>query len=557
MNTQINAFVNELTVKDTTTWNGALSNSSTGDEFLNQFAKAGTYRGRPQVEVDNDMAHLWAIDPELALKLAFYLRIVTRKNKGIYKTETVQKGQGVRDEVFKRMLWVAKYHPKTFTQNLLMFAEVGSWKDVIQLWRMDSVNVSLNDIFNLFKGIFELELENGQSFHTANIKKFIPTLRSKSDQTSEGLRKNGTFVKAFQKFFNFSDKQYRAFKKSGDSHAFQRIICAKSFDLLEFQKIAGKALFNLVNKKNKRTDGKSFLERHKLENIYETWLDSQPIAKFTGYPYELYNIVAGDGHYKTTSRVVEKTVNKQFETLIQLAKVDNGGLKGNVWCALDTSGSMHFKPFGDTSVKDIAISLAIYFSALNEGTFKDNVIMFNNKSTNLKLSGTFTDKVKQIPNDSMGGTNFQSVIDEIVRVRKQNPNIPVSDFPETIVVVSDLQFNPVSLIGNYQDVWRGSVLPTQQQVQTNYEAAMEKLEAVGLPRVTMVWWNLNSQTKDYPSRVSDKGTIQISGFDGAVLSLLLGGEAIIDKETGEKRKPTPLESMMTALNQELLMYVKI
>ena len=34
------------------------------------------------------------------------------------------------------------------------------------------------------------------------------------------------------------------------------------------------------------------------------------------------------------------TINKQFDGLIETAKSDTGGIKGNVLCALDTSGSM-------------------------------------------------------------------------------------------------------------------------------------------------------------------------------------------------------------------------
>ena len=40
----------------------------------------------------------------------------------------------------------------------------------------------------------------------------------------------------------------------------------------------------------------------------------------------------------------------------------------------------------------------------------------------------------------MGSTNFQSVVDEIVRIRKSNPNIPLEDYPSTLLVVSDMQF---------------------------------------------------------------------------------------------------------------------
>lgn len=57
------------------------------------------------------------------------------------------------------------------------------------------------------------------------------------------------------------------------------------------------------------------------------------------------------------------TIDKQFDGLIKLAKSDNGGIKGNVWCCLDTSGSMNACIHGLKDVRccDIANSLAVYF----------------------------------------------------------------------------------------------------------------------------------------------------------------------------------------------------
>ena len=58
--------------------------------------------------------------------------------------------------------------------------------------------------------------------------------------------------------------------------------------------------------------------------------------------------------------------------------------------------------------------------------------------------------------------------------------------------------------------------------------------------------------------MSDPGTVLISGFDGAIVTALLGGmEEIVDKITGEKRKRTPEEMMEIALDQEILNKVKV
>jgi hypothetical protein len=139
----------------------------------------------------------------------------------------------------------------------------------------------------------------------------------------------------------------------------------------------------------------------------------------------------------------------------------------------------------------------------------------------------------------MGSTNFQSVIDEIVRVRKANPNIPVTDFPETLMVVSDMQFNP----SGYD----------QRIIETNYETAMRKLEEVGLPRITIVWWWVTGRGNDQPVRMEDKGTILVGGFDGSIISTILGG----NQGSKERGQMTPMDAMLIALNQELLQHVEV
>jgi hypothetical protein len=51
------------------------------------------------------------------------------------------------------------------------------------------------------------------------------------------------------------------------------------------------------------------------------------------------------------------------------------------------------------------------------------------------------------------------------------------------------------------------------------------------------------------------GQYLFSGFDGAVISLLLGGD-YVDPETGKKVQPTMEEAVRNALSQEVLAMVR-
>ena len=55
----------------------------------------------------------------------------------------------------------------------------------------------------------------------------------------------------------------------------------------------------------------------------------------------------------------------------------------------------------------------------------------------------------------------------------------------------------------------------------------------------------------------DPGTTLISGFDGSIVTALLGApDKVVDEKTGEVRKTTPYEKMLACLDQEILNSVK-
>lgn len=525
-----NAFLDAVNKYDVYTENGAVSNSTTGSALVDYFAQCGTYRERTLTQVGADFSKMWAESPLIALQIMFYNRIITRSTKGLFTSTEVQKGQGNRDEFRKNLVYLAINKPDVLAKNLWLVPLMGCWKD---LWHEDVIqHLDRDQVYDLvMKGMTD-------PYNRDLISKYIPKIRSKRNCSTPRHTKLNEWARGLCSKMGWTEKEYRLFKSSGTSHKFQQCMSKNLWNDIDFNRIPGKALFTLANHRDKK-DKKTTIERHGLEAKYLTWLGKKPVAKFTGYPYELHNAAR-----MATTKAQKMTIDKQFDGLIDLAKKDRKGLTGNVWCALDTSSSMmsSVTPGNKVSCLDVCIGLGIYFSSLNEGAFKDNVIMFDNISRKLKLAGSFTDKVAQIHAAEVGwgGTNFQSVIDEIVRVRKTNPNIPLDDYPTTLLVVSDMQFNPTGT------------------TSTNYEEAMKKLTAVGLPKISVIWWNVTARGKDKPSTIQDEGTTLIGGFDGSAVTLILSGDMeTVDTVTGKTRKLTPAENMLKALDQELLRQIKI
>ena len=524
---------------ESVTENGALSYKTMGTALLDQFGKAGTARGRDMDDVWCEQESLWVENPEMALRFPFYLRMITRKSYGFdgYQTETVQRGQGARDESFKRLLWIAEFHPESFYKNLWILPLVGSWKD---LWVLMSMSDRLDrtKFYDIIK-----EGINDERFRDL-VKKYLPRIRSVRACTTEWSKKTNEYAKEFARLAGWSYEDYRKFKSTGKAHEFQQYICKGLYSQIEWNTIPGKALLNLVSG--------DFLTRHDVEKNYIDWLDKQPVAKFNGYPFEL-----GKAASNANNLAKKMTIDKQFENLIKTGKEDNGALRGNILCALDTSGSMGCQINGANGVTsfDVCVSLGIYFSELNTGAFHNVVAMFDAISRVNELKGTFTEKWNQIKSSTIawGSTNFQSLIDLICRIREEKPEIPLEDYPSTLLIISDMQFNPT---GSHWESFSSA------KEKTNYDAAMDKLRKhfpdSFVDSFKIVWWYCAGRpTNDYPSTMDDGGTYMFSGFDGSIISILLGGEEKFDPETGKMEQPSMEDIVNEALNQEVLKLVQL
>jgi hypothetical protein len=326
-------------------------------------------------------------------------------------------------------------------------------------------------------------------------------------------------------------KQYRELKSDGKAHIFQKLICNKDFDNLNFKTIPGKALLLL-------TSGK-FIERNNLTDRFINWVKNQPTVNFNGYVYELGSKV----NYGFPLPLYQKlTIDKQFENLIKVAKSSTeSGILSNrkVICAIDRSGSMDEIVTGNVTRMCIAESLGIFFASIQENEFKDWVIKFSERSQWVKLTGDgFCEKKLSMKwGDCPSNTDAISVIRSIAEKRKQYPNIPLEDFPNTLLIVSDMQFDACG----------------EETVRQSYERILlEVFPEEWVKDFVFIWWDVRGRKNDYPSTIEDGGNYIFSGFDGSILTTLLGGIQKTNKE-----KPSMLDIIKDALDQELLQLVKL
>ena len=542
----------------TSTENGAKTYVSTKSAIVDQFGKAGNFRGRPIGEVFDDQALIWKENAEAALRFPFYLRMVTRKVKinADNETDKVQNGQGARDESFKRLLWIAQEQPSVFYENIWALPLVGSWKD---LWTLMFYDIKENVKCLNQKAIFEVIAQGLLcDTHVDLIKKYMPRIKSHSKCKTEWTQITNDLAKAFAAQMGITYKEYNKMKASGKAHDFQKLICSRNYKDLNWNHIPGRALNLLVSSK--------FLSNHNLRDNYTKWILQQPVAKFTGYVFELAkrlrDVVGTRSYYygskkKEVPLELKHTLDAQFKGLVDKAR-DGGKITENVWCCLDTSGSMNqpVKGLKDIYCSDIATSLALFFADLNSGAFHNKLIMFDNVSTPYDMKGeSFCDRVMNLPSVGCGGTNFQSAVDEIIKIRKQHPEIPLEQYPTTVLVVSDMEFNPANR------AYYGS--SARHQEDTNYEYSVKSLKTVFpsefVDNMKFIWWDCVARhgVNHFEGDSITSGCTFLSGWDGSIISLLLGETKVVDEKTGELRQMTAEELVAKALNQEILSYIKL
>ena len=533
-------------VEYTTSGNGALKLTSTGDPFVDQFGLISQYRQlRPYSSISKDMRELWNIDPMYTLKLLFYIRLITRKVKFSNGTETskVQKGAGLRHEAFMRMLWLAVNHSDVFYKNLPLFITIGSWKDIIQLMSYDLQYHGWDNRVLDFNKMSDFILAGLENPNTCNlVKKFLPTIKAKSKcRTLESQA--DTIIGKFltHKLFDggeFSPKLhsknyhlYRKLKSSGTAHEWQQMISRSQFNI-DFSKVHGRALALLVSG--------NYLKNHNLEKDYENWIKKQPVAKFTGFVYELFK-----GLNLNSPLYKKYTIDKQFENLIQTAK-EGSSTESSFIVARDVSGSMGSNVKGlNISSNDVAKSIALYFSYLLKGKFANSYIEFDRK-TELKYweGNSPSDKYLKNTSYAYGNTNFLSIATLFIEIYKHTP---IEKFPSGLICVSDGEFDGYG----------------KDKCKTTFQLFKERLLKAGFPKdyvdnFKIVLWDIpntfygNEEIRPkFESYADTPNFFYMGGFDPAGITFLLGGE--VNKSIPK----TPRELFEAAMNQEIMDYIQM
>lgn len=540
-----NAFIKEgmKASHETTSGNGALKYSTSGNDFVDDFASIAKYKEpRSYEEVAKTMQLLYSIDKVKAVKMAIFIRLITRKSqvmkdKGVETLEEVQRGQGLKNEGIMRMLWLALNHSSVFKVNLPLFIAAGSWKDVITMMNLDLQFHGWKDKkldWTFFGKVIKAGLLNPGTSQL--VRKYLPTIRTDAKcrtlesqaDTLIGRWLAKQFFPEDEKFVAY--KKYRQLKSKGTAHKWQQLISKQMYNELNFDSIAGRALALLV--------GSKFLQNHGLVDRYSEWIKARPVAKFTGFVFELFKPLGNGYNLRHIEDYREATINAQFAQLVKTGK-EGVNTNSGLLVVRDTSCSMTSQAVGcSMSSYDVAKSMALYFSEFLTGPFANSFAEFANTCTLQEWKGsTPVDKYLNDRCEAYGGTNFQSVIDLFIQLRGRG--VPEKDFPTGILCVSDGEFNRCGT-----------------NTSTNFQTAIRKLRNAGFSKeyvdsFKIILWDIpnsyygKSETK-FEDFADAPNFFYLSGYDPSSVAFIM---------EGKECKVAPrnaAELMETALDQELL-----
>jgi hypothetical protein len=196
---------------------------------------------------------------------------------------------------------------------------------------------------------------------------------------------------------------------------------------------------------------------------------------------------------------------------------------------VDTSGSMgdfgYYSSFGGgldrSGLKPIhiALSLGLYLAERALGPFKDHFITFSNHPQLQTVVGRdLHEKLRNMNNANWDmNTNLRAVF-ELILDRAVRFNVPQEDMPNTILIMSDMQFDRAGDGMNDAD-WIA-----ERYVNAGYN----------VPRI--VWWHINAAHEGkvtYPQKASAIQTALVSGASATTFQLVLGEELspmyVVDK----------------------------
>jgi len=300
-------------------------------------------------------------------------------------------------------------------------------------------------------------------------------------------RKGDTAVK-LRTLWGMTPKQYRKTIVTATNVVEQKM-CAKEWDNIEFAHVPSVAA-SRYNKAFVKNAAIKYAEYKAALVKGETKINASAL-----FPHD---VVRG-----RNQAVDHDVMNEQWKALPNFL----GEKTSDILVMSDVSGSMQTPVSGSVTAMDVSIALGLYISERQVGAFKDLVLTFSSDPKFHRVQGTGINvRINNLSCADWGmSTDINKAFKLIVETGVKN-KVPAAEMPKILLILSDMEFD---LCGG-----RG----------TNFQAAQALYKAAGYEMPKVVFWNLNSRTKNVPVRAGENGVALVSGFSPAILKSILAAE---------------------------------
>ena len=452
----MNKLIDAMRTNDSTTYNGAITHSTSSNACLDLFFLAGACRNEKECSIVSKLSAAYEEDRVKCLKIIFW-------------AGDIREGAGER-RFFKIALnWLLQDHVEDLIKYMNKVPEYSRW-DVL----------------------FELD-------HPMVLEYICNNLTYKEDSKPDALLckwlpRKGQYkglAKKIQKYTGLTPKQYRKFIVE-HTKVVEQQMCAKKWNEIEYEHVPSVAI-NKYNKAWYRNDEDRFIKY--LEKVRD---GKSKINASVIYPHDIIRGAKVGSHYDDTTYKLNEAQITQWENLPNYLE----GKPNSIIPVCDVSGSMECPNGLPIS---ISLALGLYISERNEGIFKDAFITFSDRPTMQYLKGDINQRLKQLYKSNWGmTTNLTKVFDEILK-RATNFHISPEEMPETILVISDMEFNECGDMTNFE------------YIRNAYNAMNYKLPQI-------VFWNVNGRVGNVPIKMNQEGVALVSGASPQIIKAILSNE---------------------------------
>ena len=478
---------------ETYTYNGDKAFKTTLNKCLDLFYSGASYRDESDsVKFCNLVTEAFLENPLAAIRVLFYLRDI-RGNSG----------QGERDVFRSGMEIIAKLKPEIFINSeiISLIPYYGRWDDIFVLFDIDKKIDEV--IFNLINKTLSEDItywRNGES--VSLLAKWLPSINTSS-------QKSRLLAKKICRALGLSEKIYRQTLSKLRSHIniLEKKLSNNQFDF-DYSGLPSRAkmIHSGVGNVFMRKDEKRYMEH--VEALAACIKSGSTEVKTNTqglYPHEIIKKTLDGRTDNTTQSLLDSTWRSLPNYFSEESKNRN-------WLAVvDTSGSM---TMGSGQALNVSFAMGLYIAERNNGIFKNQMITFSSHPTFIQVDDEWSIEEKAnylYRNQINDNTNLRAVFELVLGAAKKH-NLPASEMPEAIVIISDMQFDSYSMGGDVGE--------------STFESIKKKYKSHGYEMPKLIFWNASEyNTGNVPVTVNEQGVILAGGCKPGMFEMILGSKS--------------------------------